>query len=81
MGYYFDTVHQVFMTYERLKEQSQALDFDDLIMVLAQRMEDRPELREMIAGLFDLVMVDEFQDTNFAQYQMLLYMTNPLYSP
>lgn len=79
-GYYFDTVHQVFMTYERLKEQSQALDFDDLIMVLAQRMEDRPELREMIAGLFDLVMVDEFQDTNFAQYQMLLYMTNPHYS-
>jgi len=35
-------------------------------MVLAQRMEDRPELREMIAGLFDLIMVDEFQDTNFA---------------
>jgi len=33
------------MTYETLKEQSQALDFDDLIMVLAQRMEDRPELR------------------------------------
>jgi len=49
-------------------------------MVLAQRMEDRPELREMIAGLFDLIMVDEFQDTNFAQYQMLLYMTNPHYS-
>jgi len=38
-------------------------------MVLAQRMEDRPELREMIAGLFDLIMVDEFQDTNFAQYE------------
>jgi len=69
------------MTYERLKEQSQALDFDDLIMVLAQRMEDRPELREMIAGLFDLVMVDEFQDTNFAQYQMLLYMTTPSIPP
>jgi len=34
----------------------------------------------MIAGLFDLIMVDEFQDTNFAQYQMLLYMTNPHYS-
>jgi len=79
-GYYFEVVHQVFMTYETLKEQSQALDFDDLIMVLAQRMEDRPELREMIAGLFDLIMVDEFQDTNFAQYQMLLYMTNPHYS-
>jgi len=68
------------MTYETLKEQSQALDFDDLIMVLAQRMEDRPELREMIAGLFDLIMVDEFQDTNFAQYEMLLYLTNPQYS-
>jgi len=49
-------------------------------MVLAQRMEDRPELREMIAGLFDLIMVDEFQDTNFAQYEMLLYLTNPQYS-
>jgi len=40
-----------------IKRTEPALDFDDLIMVLAQRMEDRPELREMIAGLFDLIMV------------------------
>jgi DNA helicase-2/ATP-dependent DNA helicase PcrA len=79
-GYYFDVVHQVFMAYEQMKQQSQALDFDDLILVLAERMADKQELREMVSNLFDLIMVDEFQDTNLAQYQMLLYMTHPEYS-
>ncbi|NPV88079.1 UvrD-helicase domain-containing protein [Coprothermobacteraceae bacterium] len=79
-GYYFEVVHQVFLTYEQVKERCQALDFDDLIMVLAKRLAERPELRDMVAGLFDLVLVDEFQDTNLAQYEMLLYMTHPQYS-
>ncbi len=66
-----EIVARVYPRYQRLLEQSNALDFDDLLvqMVLALRRSDT--LREKYQQRFEYVLVDEFQDTNSVQYQLV----------
>ena len=47
------------------------MDFDDILLNMNILLRDNPEACESIAGRFDYVMVDEYQDTNFAQYLIL----------
>jgi DNA helicase-2/ATP-dependent DNA helicase PcrA len=48
-----------------------ALDFDDLLLWTAILLEENPSVRDRYARRFEQVLVDEFQDTNMAQYQLL----------
>ncbi len=60
---------------ERLK-LAQSLDFDDLILLPVRVMGANPELRAQLQGLFDYVMVDEYQDTNILQFEFLKHIVD-----
>ncbi len=71
-GDYFETtVADVFELYEREKHRMNAMDFDDLLGRTVNVLELFPEVRARYAATFRHVLVDEYQDTNHAQYRML----------
>ena len=51
--------------------QAGVMDFDDILLNMNILLRDNPAALESIAGRFDYIMVDEYQDTNFAQYLIL----------
>ena len=59
---------------ERLKEAN-ALDFDDLIMKTIQLLTDHPPVLDYYRRRFDHILVDEYQDTNLAQYELIHLLT------
>ena len=61
----------VFPAYEKQLREAMALDFDDLIGQLVRLLEDVPQVRERWQQQFKYVMVDEYQDTNAAQYKLV----------
>ena len=68
-------IHEVFVEYEaRLKAQN-ALDFDDLLVKTLTLFTDHPPVLDSYRKHFQYVMVDEYQDTNFAQYQLVRLLT------
>ncbi len=68
-------IHDVFLEYEtRLKAQN-ALDFDDLLVKTLTLLADHPPVLESYRKRFRYVMVDEYQDTNYAQYQLVRLLT------
>jgi len=72
VGSYFEqTVVDVYKLYESELHRMNAMDFDDLLVRAVNVMELFPEVRERYAGAFRHVMVDEYQDTNHAQYRWL----------
>src|SRR6201994_26738 len=72
VGSYFEqTVADVFRMYERELHRMNAMDFDDLLVRAVNVLELFPEVRERYATSFRHVLVDEYQDTNHAQYRWL----------
>jgi DNA helicase-2/ATP-dependent DNA helicase PcrA len=72
VGSYFDqTVADVFRLYERELHRMNAMDFDDLLVRAVNVLELFPEVRERYTTNFRDVLVDEYQDTNHAQYRWL----------
>ncbi len=66
-----DLVSGVYEAYEKAMEDCNALDFDDLIMRLAVGFETHPELLSRYQDRFQFILVDEYQDTNRAQYEWI----------
>jgi DNA helicase-2/ATP-dependent DNA helicase PcrA len=64
-------LRQLFAAYVEAKQRHNVLDYDDLLLYWAQTMTD-PRLAADIAGRFDHVLVDEYQDTNALQSSILL---------
>jgi DNA helicase-2/ATP-dependent DNA helicase PcrA len=62
------TVAHVYPIYEKKLRAANALDFDDLLMVPALALKHDPELRAELDQRFRFVLIDEYQDTNLAQY-------------
>ncbi len=72
VGSFWDqTVAEVYEAYQRTLHRSNAVDFDDLLMLTVQVLERFPEAREKWQRAFRYVLVDEYQDTNHAQYRLL----------
>jgi len=70
-SYYQEIISKVYTNYQkRLKEQG-ALDFDDIIMLTVKIFKQFPEVLENYQNLFRYIMVDEYQDTNHAQYTLV----------
>jgi DNA helicase-2/ATP-dependent DNA helicase PcrA len=67
---------QVFPMYEKELRDARALDFDDLISRTVSLMENNPEVRNKWQQQFKYVMIDEYQDTNTAQYKLVKLLTN-----
>ncbi|HLZ28282.1 MAG TPA: UvrD-helicase domain-containing protein [Chloroflexota bacterium] len=74
-GQWLTTVAQVFKRYNEMLERNHALDFDDLLVVTVQLFRELPEILGFYQRRFQYVMVDEFQDTNIAQYEIVKLIT------
>ncbi|HUT61110.1 MAG TPA: UvrD-helicase domain-containing protein [Phycisphaerae bacterium] len=61
-------VAAVYRRYEQLLESNNSLDFDDLLVRMTHLMRDRPEVRRLLADRYQYILIDEYQDTNRAQY-------------
>ena len=70
-SFWDQTVAEVYELYQRRLFRSNALDFDDILMLTVQVLERFPEARERWQTAFRHVLVDEYQDTNHAQYRLL----------
>ncbi len=70
-SFYDQTVADVYEIYQRRLFALNAVDFDDLLMLTVEVLARFPEARERWAKSFRYVMVDEYQDTNHAQYALL----------
>jgi DNA helicase II / ATP-dependent DNA helicase PcrA len=70
-------VADIFEAYEKLLAQSNALDFDDLLLRSAKLLKDSPAVRERWQQRFQYIHVDEYQDTNRVQYDLLRLLTGP----
>jgi DNA helicase-2/ATP-dependent DNA helicase PcrA len=77
-GEFEAVVGEVFALYERNLLRSNAMDFDDLLLLTVAIMDRFPEVRERYASSFRHVLVDEYQDTNHAQYRLLGLLCGPL---
>ncbi len=75
-GQWHETVARVYRRYNELLGRHHALDFDDLLAVTAELFRNVPEVLEFYQRRFRYVMVDEFQDTNIAQYEIVKLLTN-----
>jgi len=71
-----EVTKRVYKKYQELLLQSNAVDFDDLLLYAAKLLEDHPDVREKYAGRFHHVLVDEFQDTNIAQYILIKHLSS-----
>src|SRR2546425_424813 len=70
-SFYDQTVADVYSLYQRRLFASNAVDFDDMLMLTVDVLQRFPEARAKWAKAFRYVMVDEYQDTNHAQYVLL----------
>ena len=70
-SFYDQTVAEVYDLYQRRLFAANAVDFDDLLMLTVDALERFPEAKERWQKAFRYVLVDEYQDTNHAQYRLL----------
>jgi DNA helicase-2/ATP-dependent DNA helicase PcrA len=66
-----EVVKRVYLEYQKRLIASNAVDFDDLLVYSARLLDENPAVREEYARRFEHVLVDEFQDTNLAQYTLV----------
>ncbi|HSV38728.1 MAG TPA: DNA helicase PcrA [Nocardioidaceae bacterium] len=66
-----ETYAEAFAVYQRKLREANALDFDDIIMLTVHILQSFPEVREAYRRRFRHVLVDEYQDTNHAQYALI----------
>ncbi|MDD6191393.1 MAG: 3'-5' exonuclease, partial [Firmicutes bacterium] len=62
---------EVYETYEKRLRESNALDFDDLIMKTIQLLTEQAPVLDYYRRKFEYILVDEYQDTNLAQYEFI----------
>jgi DNA helicase II / ATP-dependent DNA helicase PcrA len=70
-NFYEQTIARVYLAYEERKRAAGALDFDDLITETVLLFRQRPEVLEHYQERFRYILIDEYQDTNRAQYQLV----------
>jgi DNA helicase-2/ATP-dependent DNA helicase PcrA len=75
-SFYDQTVADVYALYQRRLFASNAVDFDDLLMLTVDVLQRFPEAHKKWAKTFRYVLVDEYQDTNHAQYVLLKLLTD-----
>lgn len=76
-GHFQEIAHEVYVEYQKELGKLSALDFDDLIFTTVRLLEKHPHIAQKYQQQFKYVMVDEYQDTNKAQYKLTRLLTNP----
>ena len=75
-NYRDEVVSRIYRRYQELLLASNGLDFDDLLLWTAYLLENEPAVRDKYARRYEHVLVDEFQDTNMAQYVLLKHLAS-----
>ncbi len=75
-NYRDEVVKRVYQRYQDLLVASNAVDFDDLLLYTAWLLEENQAVRERWARRFEHILVDEFQDTNEAQYKIVRHLAS-----
>ncbi|MTW86304.1 DNA helicase PcrA [Virgibacillus dakarensis] len=70
-NFYERQVAQIYQAYQKMLQKNQSLDFDDLIMQTIHLFKRVPEVLEFYQRRFQYIHVDEYQDTNHAQYYLV----------
>lgn len=71
-----EVVKRVYAEYQKRLVSMNAVDFDDILLYATRLLEDVPAVREKYAQRFRHVLVDEFQDTNSAQYALVKQLSS-----
>ena len=67
--------YEAYRLYERTLRGNNALDFDDLLVKTLELLAEQPPVLEYYQNRFDYILVDEYQDTNRAQYELVRLLT------
>ena len=70
-SYFGEIVRRVYADYQQRLRQNNALDFDDLLLEAVRLLRDQPQVLAQSRARYPHILVDEFQDTNSAQYALL----------
>ncbi|MBI5417266.1 UvrD-helicase domain-containing protein [Candidatus Poribacteria bacterium] len=68
---YLEKIGEIYIQYQKKLKENNAMDFDDLIMLTVIALEKNENIRNYYQDRFQYIMVDEYQDTNMAQYRLL----------
>lgn len=75
-GYYEEQLARVYEMYQRTLRENHSLDFDDIIRLTNALFAEHPNVLKKYQEKFQYVLVDEYQDTNHAQYTLITNLTN-----
>ncbi len=73
--FFMEQVAKIYHEYQKKLRQSNALDFDDIILLTVQLLEEHADVREHYQRKFRYVLIDEYQDTNYMQYRLAALLT------
>jgi DNA helicase-2/ATP-dependent DNA helicase PcrA len=73
---YQKNIAKIYKKYESLRKTAGALDFDDLLLETVRLLREKPEIRAKWQRTFKHVLIDEYQDTNAAQYNIVKLLVN-----
>ncbi len=79
-GYFQETVSSIYLKYQNMLKESGALDFDDLLTKTVILLQIHDETRSNLQNAFRYIQVDEYQDTNKAQYLLTKLLTGQLHN-
>lgn len=74
-GFFHEQVADVYRLYQQRLIEASAMDFDDLLMLTVELFTAFPDVLKKYQDRFQYVLVDEYQDTNYAQYMMVKLLT------
>ncbi|MBZ0295547.1 MAG: UvrD-helicase domain-containing protein [Anaerolineae bacterium] len=77
LNYFGEIVARVYQAYQEILVANSALDFDDLLMQTVLLMRENDEVHEKYQRFYEYILVDEFQDTNMAQYTLVQMLGKP----
>ncbi len=75
-GFFQELVAKIYLEYQKILEKNHALDFDDLLLKVIQLFQTEPTILTRYQIQFRYILIDEYQDTNPAQYLISKYLAN-----
>lgn len=73
---YQQKIARIYKKYELARKKAGALDFDDLLLETVRMFSEKPDIRAKWREHFKHILIDEYQDTNSAQYQIIKMLVN-----
>lgn len=75
-GFYQETVAKIYLEYQKTLEKNQAIDFDDLLLLVVKLFQNHPEVLGKYQIQLRYLLIDEYQDTNAVQYLLAKLLAN-----